>query len=492
MAWWNRKQEPEPATTLTQVLDRYELVEVLDEGTVLVAERGPKQLVAPSVNVDVRELGSASPGAFSQAREYNAQLRGWNGIRKYDEMRRSDSSIQGVLDLVKTPVLGGRWYIEPYSDYDKEPTARDMNAARHVWWNLTDGMTTSWPQFLSEALLMLDYGYYCFEKVYTLNNPLKPGMACWQKFSPRHPGDIIDFDYDKNGGPNGIRIMSSDTLRDGSAELPIPIKKLLVFTHKKEGGDMMGQSYLRAAFKPWYMKAQLEKIDAIQKERHGIGVPIIKLPVNFSKEDRAIAENLGRNLRTNERAHIVLPPGWEILFAKLEGQMVNTLESIRYHDGQIWTRALARFMTNTNANVKDDDRILFLQATRFIANTIVEVINKYAIPELVDYNWLRIKGYPKLCVRRIGEQADWRTLSFALRNLAGANMLTPDERLEEELREEMDLPRMDPETQRKMQTPQAPGAPQTPQAPEAGPPRQGPPSAKPPAANGGRDASGGK
>jgi hypothetical protein len=503
--------------SLAEVLDKYEFVDVVnmpdDAGdgiagpgqAIIVAERGSKQLAVRDTSpIDLRELGSTSPSPFVGRFEYNSMLYGWNGLKKFDEMRRSDSTVAGTLDLAKTPVLGARWFIEPYCEPDSEPTARDKNAARHIWWNLTEGMTTSWPQFLSECLTMLDFGYYCFEKVFTITHPLRPGMACWQKFAPRHPLDIVSWDYDENGGPAGIRVMSTNP-RDGlSTEVPIPIDKLLVFTYKKEGGDMTGMSLLRAAFKPWYMKQQLEKIDAIQKERHGIGVPIIKLPPGFSGPDKLLAEQMGRNLRTNERAHIILPPGWEVMFAKLEGQPVDTLKSIQYHDQQIWTRILARFMASTNSTLKDDDRILFLQATRVLAESVQDIINKYAIPQLVDRNWLRIKGYPKLRARRIGEQADWRTMSFALRNMIGADVIIPDDCLEEQVRDEMDLPRPDTATARKQAAPQgspvggqpqgggsAASAPRPPAAPVAGPPRQTPPSSTPPRANGGTDRSGG-
>lgn len=495
-----RTLETMPATTLNEVFDKYEFVDVVDAsdvgaGTAIIVTERKQLAVRDATNIDLRELGNASPSPFIGKLEYNSRMRGWAGTKQYIEMR-SDATVAGALDLAKTPVLGARWFIEPYSEPDKEPTARDLNAARHIWWNLTEGMSTSWPQFLAECLLMLDYGWYAFEKVFTVTHPLRPGMACWKKFAPCHPLDAVDWDYDDHGGPKALRVMVNNP-EGGSVEEPIPISKLIAFTYKKEGSDMTGVSLLRAAFKPWYFKQQMEKIDAIQKERHGIGIPIIKLPPNFSKEDKLLAEQMGRNLRTNERAHIVLPPMWEVMFAKLEGQPVDTLKSIQYHDQQIWTRILARFMANTNATIKDDDRILFLQACRVAADVVMDIINKYAIPQLVDYNWLRIKGYPKLRARRIGEQADWRTMTFAMRNLVGAGLITPDDELEAQLRDEMDLPRADPSTARKAETPQGPpqqstpGAPEPPKPPEAGPPRQTKPSATPPRGNAGRDTSGG-
>jgi hypothetical protein len=300
--------------------------------------------------------------------------------------------------------------------------------------------------------------------------------------------DIQGWCWDANGGPNGIEVWTPDGGMGGSIQ-EIPIEKLLIFTNAKEGGDMTGISVLRSAYKAWYYKQNLEKIDAIQKERHSVGVPVIKLPPNFNNADKNLANEMGRNLRTNERGHVVLPPNWELIFAKIEGQPVDTLASIEYHSKQIWTNVLAQFMTRTTgSSAKDDDQIMFLKATKFTADVVCDVMNKFAIPQLVDFNWLRVKNYPKLRVRRIGEQADWRTVSFAVRNLIGAGVIRPDDKLEENLREEMDLPEVDLASVREVSTPQA-----GPKPARTGPPRQGPPSANQGGggANAGRDGSGG-
>jgi hypothetical protein len=122
----------------------------------------------------------------------------------------------------------------------------------------------------------------------------------------------------------------------------------------------------------------------------------------------------------------------------------------------------------------------------------------------VRYNWARVgSGFPKLKARRIGEQADWRTLSFAVRNYVGAGIIKPDDPLEAAIRDEMGLPPADPATARETATPQNPSsggagaagdknAPSAPTPPKAGPPRQAAPSANPPKGNSGNDRSGGK
>jgi hypothetical protein len=504
---------PYPTMRLSEVMAANDIVQTTESALIVVPRRdrgGPVQL-ADSSDVDLRELGSTGVNAFTGwlHREYNPLMQGQQGLRIFNEMRRSDGTIRGSLRLMKMPILAARWFIEPASD-----SALDKKVANFIWWNLTKGMTTSFPQFVTEALLMLDFGFYMFEKVFRIDDPRPQarGKVTWKKLAPRHPLDLNEWLWDANGGPAGVSVVGMD-----GKDVDIPISKMLVFTFEKEAGDMCGMSVLRSAYKPWFYKQQLEKIDAIQKERHGIGVPVIKLPPNFNADDLRLAQSMGRNIRTNEMAHIVLPPNWEIMFAKLEGQPVNALESIDHHNGEIHKNVLASFM-DRQGTMKDDDFSLFLKSTRYVADIITDIVNKHLIPELVDLNWSRLpNGYPELRARRIGEYADWRTQSFAIRNLVGSNIIRPDDALEDQLREEMDLPAVDEATVRITETPQDPNSepdddqdpnapdkpdpkastPASPQVKPPGPPRVGPPRQTPtpsvttPRGNSGGDRSGG-
>jgi hypothetical protein len=428
--------------------DAHDLLFVGEEHGMEFAVATPKG--AKEDKVDLRELGgtSTSPWLDWLRVDYNPDLRGQAGLRNYDKMRRNDGTVRGTLRLIKTPILSARWYVQPATQ-----STRDKNAAQFIENCLFKYMSTSFPQFLTEALLMLDYGYYPFEKVFRIDHPDAPGKVVWKKLAPRHPLDVLTWNYDENGGPDGIEVPNPrEPTTSFNTSIPIPIDKLLVFTFDREAGNIEGMSVLRSAYKHWYYKEQLYKIDAIQKERHGIGIPIIVLPPNFTKGDKDLAEKIGRNLRTNERAHVVLPPNWDINFAKLEGQHVDALKSADHHDGQIRANILGEWMKMGGS---DEQQGVFLKSTRYIADIITDVFNKYAIPQLIDYNFSRV-GYPELRARRIGESADWRTLSFAVRNMVGSGIIVPDDPLEDAMREEMDLPERDPETARIVKTPQNP------------------------------------
>jgi hypothetical protein len=425
------------------------------------------------------ELGTAvaSPWTAWTRREYNNDLIGYKGLRVYDKMRKSDGSVRGTLRLAKTPVLAGQWGIKPASD-----NVRDINIANFVWNNLTVWMSTSFSQFITESLLMLDFGYYMFEKVFARGetvtaDPSAKGKLVWKKFAPRHPMDVKEWYMDLNGGPLSVDmwappVQAADTTVAGvglGALIPrtfeggviqafqrwinIPIDKLVVFSYDKEAGNIEGISLLRTAYKHWYYKDNLYKIDAIQKERHGIGIPIIQLPVGYSQEDKFNADQLGRNLRTNERAHVVLPPAWILEFAELKGHPVDCIASIKHHDEMIPMSILGKFMSSAGSVTDiEEQHTLFLKATRFTADIVLDVINKYAIPQLVQMNWGR-SVYPTLYAKRIGEQEDWRTQSFTLRNYVGAGILVPDDGIENQIRDEMGLPPVDSSTARVVRSP---------------------------------------
>lgn len=396
----------------------------------------------PGGFVDLRELGTSSPSPFTSffRKEYNQDLIGIKGLQIYDKMRRNDGVVRGTLRTIKTPILAARWFIKPC---DKSKAA-DVNAAEFVWKNLTKLMSIGWSQFLTECTLMYDFGYYMFEIVWGEAIVDGQDRIIVEKLTPRHPMDVLFWVYDEHGGPNGVWMADPDGMGD---DVYIPISKLLVFTFDREAGDMTGISVLRSAYKHWYFKDQLYKIDAIQKERHGIGVPVIELPPGFTDKDKDLANELGRNIRTNERAHIALPPQWKFIFAKLEGQPVDVLKSIAVHDEAIRENILATFMGAQTHAADDERQQLFLKSTRFAANIVIEVLNLCLVPKMIAANFQRV-GNPEICARRIGENEDWRTLSFAVRNLVGCGALLMDDKVEEWLRDEMDMPEIDWETRR--------------------------------------------
>ncbi len=430
--------------------------EFFSDSKVLLKEKKP----------NVNELGSSEPSPYTAffRNEYNRDLQGLQGLRKYDVMRKSDGVVAGQLLAIKTPVMAGRWFIKPGKKDKKNERIADF-----VWACLTEYMSISWTQVLEESMLSADFGIWVWQKVWEIRKIGGKEMVVLKKLAPRHPMDIKKINYDKHGGPESIVFFSKKNKDDAAVEeIKADIDDLLVISLHREAGNLLGVSILRPMYKHWYFKDQLYKIDAIQKERHGIGIPVIKLPPNFDPvKDVNEANQLGRNLRANERAHIVLPPNWVIEFAKLVGNPVYCIKSSQHHNDMIRESMLAAF-TGSERVAKEEDLSLFLKATRFIAQSVCDAFNLYLIPDIVKYNFDGIIENPKLSVRQIGEQADMRTFSYALRNMIGAGVIRPDDVLEDYVRELMDLPEVDLTTVRVVKTPQS-GVPQAGTTPNATP-----------------------
>jgi hypothetical protein len=250
-----------------------------------------------------------------------------------------------------------------------------------------------------------------------------------------------------SNGENGIR----QQLPDGRM-VDIPIEKLIIFVNEKEGDNWEGVSILRTAYKHWYMKDSIYKIDAIAHERQGLGIPYVKIPSNATTEDEANAEEIVKNIRANEQAYIKMSEGWEFGFIDMKaGTIRNPQATILHHDRQIVKNVLAQFLelgasgaTGSYALSEDQSR-LFLLSLQAVASHIAEVMNKYAIPRLIDLNF-QVEDYPKLEFSKIG-QVDFEALTSAIQRMSMVGLITPDSKLESYLREVMDLPELDKDEQ---------------------------------------------
>lgn len=397
-----------------------------------------------------REIGSAqivgTSGMFI-SHEYNVALMGHNGLLTYDKMRKGDASVRSSLRVVKTPLLAAEWYFAPASS-----DARDIEIAAFAQWSW-ESMSRQPLGMLWEMLLMLDYGYYAFEKVYEPGRWSPPGVttrtrnvAKWKKFGPRHPLNVTGWSWDANGG---VTVMKYNKSPMGWDVVSIPIEKLLLFTLDEEAGNPEGISILRSAYKHWYMKDILYKIDAIQKERHGIGIPVAVLPPNATKADKTLALEMVTNLRTNEKAGVVLPSEDFILkFLELTGNPVDVMASANHHDMMIKENVLANFLnlgssgTGSRAvgTVQED---IFIKSIHYLADYICGVMNKWAVPELIRFNY-NTDRFPKMKVRRIGDTSDLRAFAVSMRNYVESHLITPDDVTENWIRDILDMPMASP------------------------------------------------
>lgn len=96
--------------------------------------------------------------------------------------------------------------------------------------------------------------------------------------------------------------------------------------------------------------------------------------------------------------------------------------------------------TNSGSKALSEDQSdLFLLSLGAVAKQIADTMNRFIIPELVNYNFDNVVNYPKLKFEKLGS-VDYQKIATILSTLAGSEIIHPDEDLEDYVREMLDLP----------------------------------------------------
>lgn len=388
---------------------------------------------------EVGSTGNAPVWNTMQTGEYLSKLSGSAGRAIFDEMRRSDPMIRAVRDAVDLPIIRAPWAVEPASE-----DAQDIEIAEAVEENLIGGgMTIAWADFLRQVMLMADYGFSVFEKVYELRD----GVIALHKLDPRLPTSITSWTYD-SAKREVTHVVQLDPV--SYKEIAIPIGKCVVFTNRREGDNWEGISDLRAAYGSWWMKNTLLKINAIKHDRYGAGVPVAEAPEGVKDSDSSWTnmETTLESIYSQEKSYIVMPSGWKVtLLSAGQNAGTDVLPSIRYLDEKIAVSVLAQFLnlgsTETGSRALGQSFIdFFLLALQQRADYIADILNRFVVRELVDYNW-SVEAYPTLTAGRIEPLA---LESIAKLKTAGA--LSADLELENSVRRVLGIAELEelPET----------------------------------------------
>lgn len=371
------------------------------------------------------EIGDSGTPIYSGiiSDDYNPKFHGQRGVEIYDEMRKSDGTVSAVVQSVMLPILRAKWHLQPVDD-----TPESVAHKEFIEKALFEIPNTTWSDTLRQALLCMPLGVSVFEKVFEIRAIEGKDYIVWSKFAPRSARTIQAWQTES--GEPGIQ-----QRKTAGGVVSIPMDKLLVFTHQKEGDNYDGLSILRPAYKHWHIKNTLYKIDAIAAERQGLGVPYAKLPEGFSEADRAKAEAILKNMRANDQAFLIIPKDYEIGFLDMFARTTRDLTpSISHHNREIAKSVLAQFLdlgsdaTGSFALSKDQTN-LFLQSLETVADSVCDIFNRYAIKQLIDLNFEGVEEYPRLCyadISRVDAKALADTYNV-LKNSGGLNNDSADE-----------------------------------------------------------------
>lgn len=364
------------------------------------------------VTAELGQVGLRRFGGYLQE-EFDPDLRGQRGMRRFDEMRRNDPDVGAILWAIEMSFLSVDWTVERAGE-----TPADEEAATFLeqcW----DDMSMSPRDLVSDVCTMFPFGFHIGEIVYKLRSGgdvslYDDGRIGWRKIAPRHQETIESWDYDENGGLRGVW-----QLLPLGGKVYIPIEKCILFTTRRERGNPEGYSILRNAWHSYYIKTNVQEIEVISSERDMTGIPFMRLPVGADSEDAAKARDILEKLKWDDQAGIVLPRNgesehqwWDFGTVSSPGAgKIDTDKVIQRCTVAIARSVLAQFLTLGSGAVgsyalSKDMRDLFHLALKGWLDRAEDTVNRYMVARLFKLNDFQgLTALPKLRHGRMGQRS---------------------------------------------------------------------------------------
>lgn len=451
------------------------------------------------------ESGRFHTDGFLDLDEANQDLVGLAGLEVFDKMYRQDADVRRIMALVVNPIAGATWRVEPAGGEQAEP--EDEEAAQFVEWALLENMRPHLPSHLGQALrVYLRAGFGPFEIVWerTEWQPPVPDpdeqrrkQLREQKEQPKgekpekaedtqlaEPFEKKDEEPEEAERPerrtvivpasldlrlprsifrwnqDGNRLKGLEQLTKGG-NVDLPAENLVYYRHQAEGDNWEGQSLLRPAYKHWYYKDAIERVQAMGIELQGMGVPTLYPPADASDSDLDEMEEVLGSIRANHQSFLLMPgpaaqflgqndkaTGWHFEIVSPDGSVADAEPALKYHSDKIAATVVAEFMrlgqegegARATADVQQDP---FLSAVENLAGEVEDVLNEQLVPRLVALNF-DVEEPPRLIMEK-ADSTSLTELGGFVKQLSDAGAIHTDYPLEDFLRDLAGLPAADPE-----------------------------------------------
>jgi hypothetical protein len=395
--------------------------------------------------------------------EFLPQLAGFRAHQMYREMRDNDPVIGAILYAIDRLIRQVSWRVQANSK-----SVKDEESAKFVESCMHD-MSTSWEDFISEALTMLVFGWSFHEVVYKyrrgsdqtdskFRSRHNDGLIGWRKMPTRAQETTLKWLFDDKGGIIGMRQSAPPSYH----LVDIPIEKGILFRTNTHKNNPQGRSILRNAYRPYYLKKRIEEVEAIGVERDLAGFPVMYVDPQIMRADAASAEKavfedfkeMIINIRRDQQEGVILPSIYDEgnnqlyrleLLTSGGSRQFDTNTIIQRYDQRIATSVLADFILLGQSEhgsfaLSVDKTDLFATSLRTWLEIIRSAMNEYAIPKLFKLNGFDQSALPTIEYGDI-ETPPLGELGNYIQVLAGAGVpLFPDDQLENYLREVASLP----------------------------------------------------
>lgn len=412
-----------------------------------------KQLEEPASGqmLNTQQIGSSGTTLYSGYiyEDYLNDMTGKERSEIYDKMAISDYNISMCLNAIINPIKSATW--EVVAGEDSDEARKDADLIRHI---LFKDMDKPFDSFLNEALSFVKDGFSIAEIIHkvVINHPEFKNYIGIKNLAWRSQKTIESWDIDK--ASEELKSVKQICYGDIGKTIDIPAEFLLIFNNNAKGANYEGVSFLRACYGNWKRKNMYLKLNAAGIEKFSIPTPTVEVPVG--KEETIEFSNLINVLQSytsHQQNYLTYPVGWNVKLNANNGFDPSKVEmSIDSEDKRMTKAFLANFlelgMNGSGAYALSNDLSdFFLSGIQHIANEICKKINSKLIPSLIKLNFGERASYPQLKVSNIADKAG-KELADILSVAANANIIIPDDQLEDHFRNRFNLPQRSQEGQR--------------------------------------------
>lgn len=395
-----------------------------------------------------REVGHARAVRNRALEEDNRALSFPRSAQVFAKMLREDAQVTAIFRAVSLPIRRANWQLDP--------NGAPADVVAHVAEDLRLRVRgddphkplapragrVSWDKHLEQVLYALVFGHMFFEQVYEVG---ADGREHLRKLAPRWPGTLTKINVADDGGLESIEQTSSGTGSFKKGSPKIPVSCLAAYVFDDIGGQWLGRSILRPAYKNWVIKDELLRLEYSTLDRNGMGVPVYT-GSDISNDPEGDLENgqeIVEAFRSGDRAGAAIPAGAKLEVKGTSGQLISPREAIAYHDNMMARSVMAHVLNLDGkggayalASTQND---LLVQSLQTMAEWVQDTATQHIIEDLVRVAFPEHTGLmPQLVFDPIASKKEINPGDLA--GLLNAKAIFPDKDLEEDLRRRYTLP----------------------------------------------------
>lgn len=359
------------------------------------------------------------------------------GIQVYREMLRDDQ-VKACIFAKQDAVLASGWEIKDVKiaedDAEGEDSAEETgDYLRFVLEEIDGTVETKIVQMMSG----MSYGYSVNEPVFKLikYGPFE-GKIGLRDIKTRKP-DGFDFDTDIYGN------LLPDGVIQGTRRLPA--NRFVIYSHREHFSNIYGESDLRAAYAPFWIKENISRFMTMMFERHGMPIPVFQSEGVLTAQQNAALQNFINNLQA--KTGMIIPKGVTVKFEEPgRGAGESFVMCLNYLDRRIGTALMVPQLMGLSAEGQTGSLArsatefdVFLWIVQRLRADFAALLNEKLFKPLTDLNYEVTDGkYPQFVFKAITE-ARKRELADMFNAAKNAGTVTVRPKDENRMRELIEL-----------------------------------------------------